>query len=316
MRSALRLAIAAIQQQCCGAPRRRLPHGSKWSRRSGSNGRDGADLNTLCEPGNKDSVSRAARFAVPFLALPALWGCGSPARAPGPPGETLILLENRVNGPCELQWAHVRVDDRPLALATITPPGASAATLDRPVLAPGEHTLSIVASASCPTPGAAEHATVLQATTPVYMGTTGGKITISLASKPGGGDAGMVASFAVAGGEVLAPRADGGEVDCRARLPIDGAVCRTEAMLARARERRDLVRALCVNDKLREMRLLADTLQPSAAGDGPLGDVAADAARRVLLLATEAELCSGEDSFAEGGTRMDRVLQRNVPAFQ
>lgn len=293
-----------------------------------------AALNAPGAGGNTMTVIRAVPLAagvsVPSLAslafgatiaLSALAGCAGPARAPGPPGETLILLENRVNGPCQLKWANARVDDRPLALATVAPPGAEAAPLDRPVLAPGEHTVSIVAAASCPTAGGPEQATVLQVTQPIYMGKTGGKITISLAGKPGGGlDAGLVASFTVVGGQVLAPRADGGEVDCRARQPMDWAVCRTEGMLARARDDKDLIRVICVNDKLSEMRLLTGTISapsPATAGEpGAFGDIESSTAQRVLALAGEAERCVGEFAFVEGGTGVERTRPKGAPAFQ
>lgn len=265
---------------------------------------------------------RAACLRASFLALLAVapvLGCGTPARAPGPPGETLILLENRVAGPCELKWANARVDDQPLGRVTLAPTGSEPAPLDRPVLTPGEHTVSIAAAVTCPAGGGSESSAVLQVTQPVYMGKAGGKITITLASKPDT-DSGLEASFTVAGGQVLAPRADGGDVDCRARQPMDWAICRTETELARAIKLRDVVRASCISDRLREMKLLSGTLGSQAIApshdDGALADVATDATNRVLVLAGEAELCRGFDAFVEGGTHVDHEIDRKVPAFR
>jgi hypothetical protein len=260
------------------------------------------------------AVTRAVATAAILCAL-ALAGCGSPARAPGPPGQTVVLLENRVDGPCQLVWANARVDDRALERTTIAPPGAPPASLDRPILRPGEHTVSIAASASC---GGAEPATVLHVTQPVYMSKEGGTITITIA-RDAASPSGLSARFAVGGGEVLAPRADGGEVDCRARLPVDRAICRTEAALAHARRDRDVVRALCLGEKLREMRLLAETTAQNASAlavtEANLANVDEDATRRVLVLASEAEKCIGAETMGQEGMFVIRSRHRALNAF-
>jgi hypothetical protein len=273
-------------------------------------------VNTPLAAGNTLGVIRSASVTLALSALALLAGCAGPARAPGPPGETLILLENRVTGPCQLTWVSARVDERPLSLVTITPPGEKPATLDRPVLSPGQHVISVSATASC---GASEgeRPAVLQASQPVYMGREGGKITVSLAASA---TSSLEASFAVAGGHVLAPRADGGDIDCRSRQPMDRAICRTEAALARAHERRDVVLVLCVSDKLKEMRLVAGTAgSPSsrpAPGDGALGDIQSDAAKRVIELATEADYCIGQEGVGEGGMRAPAAPANGVSALR
>jgi hypothetical protein len=260
------------------------------------------------------AVTRAAATAAVLGAL-AIVGCAGPARTPGPPGQTLVVLENRVDGPCQLVRAHARIDDRALERTTIAPPGAPPASLDRPILQPGEHTVSIAASASC---GGAEPETVLQVTQPVYMGKHGGTITITV-RRDITSPSGLSAHFAVSGGEVLAPRADGGEVDCRGRLPVDRAICRTEMSLAHARRDRDVVRALCVGEKLREMRLLAETTGRDAgalvASDPNLGNIDADATRRVLALAAEAEKCIGAEAMGTEGTLVIRSRHHALNAF-
>lgn len=271
-------------------------------------------------------VIRASHFAAVLVAPAILAGCGAPARSPGLPGSTAILLENRVDGDCDLSWASARLDERSLDLVTIAPPGARPAPLARPILAPGQHTLSISASASCKTK-AGEQPAVLSVTQQIYMGKDGGQITISLAPDKDA-PAALKASFDVQGGQVLAPRADGQEVDCRSRIPMDWAICRTEASLARAHKNRDVVLSLCISDKLKEMRLVKGTLEPGALGVAPESamardlsamlptDVAEDATHRVLALAREADYCIGAETMSESGVFIERVQRSSVPAFR
>lgn len=261
------------------------------------------------------------RAAASFLGVVLLAGCGAPPRVPGPPGEVRILLENAVEGPCQLTWADARVDSRPVDRVTITPPGAKPATLDRPILSPGEHTISVSASALCPDKPPQDQPAVLQVTQPVYMKDAGGQITISVA-EDSSSQSGLKVSLSVEGGHVLAPRADGGEVDCRSRMPVDRAICRTEAALARAQERRDVVLVTCLSEKLREMRLLAETATPPAmsgstgAHDDILRDAGLERTARVLTLAKEADRCVGEETFAGDSMRTDKARSGAVPAFR
>jgi hypothetical protein len=269
-------------------------------------------VNARGDAGNNGAVIRALPLAAAVCAL-AIVGCAGPARAPGPPGMTPILLDNQVGEPCQLVWANARVDDRALERTTIAPPGSPPASLDRPVLAPGEHTVSIVASASC---SGAEPAAILQVTQPVYL-RDGASITIVL-SRDAGAPSGLAARFAVSGGEVLAPRADGGDVDCRGRLPIDRAICRTEAALARARKDRDVIRVLCLGEKLREMRLVTETASHGAPGGAPdphLADIDEATARRVLTLANEADQCVGDEVMGRDGSQVERGQGAALHAF-
>lgn len=228
------------------------------------------------------------------------------------------MLENRVGGLCQLQWVNARVDDHQIGLVTIAPPGSKPVTLDRPILAPGPHTVSVSATASCDETSGAQPA-VLQETQSVYMGKDGGQITVSLSGESAP-EVRLKASFDVQGGHVLLPRADGGDIDCRSRTPMDWAICRTEVALARAHERRDVVLSLCVADKLREMRLVKGTLEPGALGlpsqNTEAHDVGEDATHRVLALAREADYCIGEEVAPENGTQIQRVQDRSVPSFR
>lgn len=276
-------------------------------------------MNRPSAAGNTAVVNRDAHLAATaLLAAAALLGCGAPPRAPGPPGSTLILLENAVEGPCELTWADARIDNRPVDRVTITPVGARPAALDRPVLTPGEHILAVSASASCPGKPGDPQPAVLKVTQPVYMRDAGGQITISLA-KDSAAESGLEVRFHIEGGHVLAPRADGGEVDCRGRLPVDRAICRTETALARAQKRRDVVLSTCLSEKLREMRLLAETASPArfpsakvqgqgvpSADPAALQDIDLATTQRVLVLASEADRCIGEETFADDGVSAER----------
>lgn len=264
-------------------------------------------LNDPSHPRNKAAVIRAFPSVLALAALTNLVGCGAPARSPGPPGSTVILLENKVAEPCQLSWANVRVDDRPVRLMTIAPPGAKPAPLDRPVLKPGPHTISISATASCVTKDSDEPA-VTQITQPIYMGKDGGSVTISVAQR-GTGSA-IEATFTVDGGHLLDPRADGGDVNCASREPMDRAICRTEATLAHAHEKRDVVLVMCVSEKLREMRVLSatvstETLAP-AKDDPAIRGVREGVEERVVALGLEADHCIGETFLADPGTRIDK----------
>lgn len=265
---------------------------------------------------------RATATATALLGAALLLGCAGPARSPGPPGSTAILLSNRVDGDCELTWASTRVDDHPLDLMTIAPPGAPPASLARPILAPGPHTVSISASASCKT-DKGEKPAVLQVTQQVYMGKNGGEILVAI-ERDGASAAAIKAAFTVEGGHVEAPRADGDDVDCRSRLPMDRAICRTEAALARAHARKDVVLSLCISDKLKEMNLVKGTLTPvgatgAAAQDPAMAGLTEDAEARVVSLANEADSCLGDELMTDTpGTQVEvrKAPKTAVPAFR
>ncbi len=247
-----------------------------------------------------------------------LIGCGAPPRTPGPPGETLVLLENRVEGPCELTWADARIDNRPLDRVVITPAGAKAAPLDRPILKRGQHEVAISASAVCPGKKVNEQPAVLTVTQPVYMADRVGQITVTLENDSSAAS-GLKISFAIVGGHVLSPRADGGDVDCSNRAPVDRAICRTEAMLAQAKKEKDVVLAGCISEKLNEMKLLSETASPAPSRpdllDPALRGANESSEKRVLALATQADRCVGNTGFAGDGMNIEK-LPPNVPAFQ
>ena len=264
-----------------------------------------------------------ATLNVPVLiGVALLAGCAGPARSPGPPGSTAILMSNRLGGDCELTWMNTRVDGRALDLSTIAPPGAPPASLARPILAPGLHTVSVAASASCQTK-MGEKAANLQVTQEVYMGKDGGQILIAIEREPDS-TAVITAKFDVQGGQISAPRSDGENVDCRSRLPMDRAICRTELALARAHANKDVVLTHCISDKLKEMNAVKSTLTPVGVSEGVAQDpavrgIAEDAEARVVSLANEADLCIGEEMMTDTpGTQVEvpKARKTAVPAFR
>jgi hypothetical protein len=224
-------------------------------------------------------------------------GCAATQAPPDGPGLTRILLENQVESPCELTWVSVRVDGRPMDRVTIAPSGEDPVPLDPRLALPGRHEVAVGARATCP---GRETTSVLQVSQPIYMGEPGGAVSVRLTSDAAA-PSGLAVSFALEGGRVFSPRADGAEPECAERLPLDAALCRGERELASAEAARDPSRVLCVTDKLREMRLLSATTGP--VGGAP--DPAIQA--RILALAEAAERCAPNEAPGPDGTRVVRV---------
>ena len=84
--------------------------------------------------------------------------------------------------------------------------------------------------------------------------------------------------------ELLAP--------CDEQAGLDAALCRVQARLDFARQRRDSVLAACLNGPHQRLNAIRDA-QPDAGADGTrLGDVMTE--REVLRLEREAEDCAGD----------------------
>lgn len=230
-------------------------------------------------------------------------GCGGSQAPHAGPAETRILLENQVESPCELTWVSVRVDGRALERVTIAPSGEDPVALDPRLALAGRHEVAVGARATCP---GRETTSVLQVSQPIYMGESGGAVTVRLATD-GAAPSGLAASFELEGGRVFSPRADGALPDCAERLPLEQALCRGERELASAEAARDASRVLCVSDKLREMRLLSGTTGP--VGGAP--DPAIQA--RILALAESAERCAPAELPVPDGTRVVRLPAPPAP---
>lgn len=90
---------------------------------------------------------------------------------------------------------------------------------------------------------------------------------------------------------------------CAALLPIPRALCRAAADLEEASRRNDVVAALCVRDKLVEMRKVA------LVGEAGKGDSPAMAEAQVGALAREVDRCAGSAVVSPGpdGTTVTKL---------
>lgn len=275
--------------------------------------------------------------------LPWISGCGASPPAPPGPGETAFVLENRVEAPCTLSWANARIDEQPLGRVTLTPAGGVPATLARTNLTAGPHVLTISAASSCGNPEDPSDLNVLQVTETVYVGKEGTAVKITLSNAPDAPKERLVARVEVNGGKLYAPRADGAEADCHGLLPMSHDICVTQNLANRAIAESDVVRAVCIRDKLAAMRQIDETqslhsrvpaVNDGAAGPlrGPLphspppppppassamrvmtatapeappawDDAELTAISQVRALAREAERCAGRDTMTPDGTQ-------------
>lgn len=225
-----------------------------------------------------------------------LTGCAASSSlaglGPGTPGTTVVRVTNHVAAPGELDRLVIMVDGEPVALASIPPQGA-AAVIARLHLRPGAHTIAVRAKGR----GPGSEIIVVGAQQPFHVGAAAAAITIDVSS--GSGDARsshsaspVAVSLAIQGGRMapefgVAP-ADDKDERCAGLLPIPRAMCRAAVDLDEASRRNDIVAALCVRDKLVEMRRLA------IIGDASKGDAVAMAEAEVASLSRQVELCGGD----------------------
>jgi hypothetical protein len=228
------------------------------------------------------------------LGLGLLSGCAGP-RAAGlemlAPGTTAIRVINHVAAPGELDRLTIAVDGEPVALAAIPPEGEDVATVAKLRLPPGPHTIAVRAKAR--TPGS--EVIVVGAQQPFHVGRGAAAITIDVRSLAKAADpvsaAPVTVSLAIQGGhmapEIGAVPPDDKEQRCRALLPIPKAICKAAVDLDEATRKNDIVTALCVRDKLAEMRKLA------LVGESGRGDAVQMAEAEVAALSKQVELCAG-----------------------
>jgi hypothetical protein len=206
------------------------------------------------------------------------------------PGLTAIRVTNHVAAPGELDRVTITVDGEPVALSSIPPQGAEPAVIARLHLKPGAHTIAVRAKGR----GPGSEVIVVGAQQPFHVGAAAAAITIDVRS--GAGDASasspVAVSLAIQGGRMApdfgAAPADDKDERCAALLPIPRAMCRAAVDLDEASRKNDIVAALCVRDKLVEMRRLA------TIGDSSKGDAVAMAEAEVASLSRQVELCGGD----------------------
>lgn len=227
------------------------------------------------------------------LGVGLLAGCAG-ARDAGigqlPPGTTAIRVLNHVAAPGELDRLTIAVDGQTVPLAAIPPEGGDAAVVAKLRLQPGPHTIAVRAKARA----ASSDVLVVGAQQPFHVGRGPAAITIDVRSVGTSYDVSTASpvtiSLAIQGGqmapEIGAPP-DERDAACRALLPIPRAICRAAVDLDEATRKNDIVAALCVRDKLAEMRRLA------LVGEAGRGDAVAMAEAEVAALSKQVELCAG-----------------------
>ncbi len=224
----------------------------------------------------------------------ALGGCGPLDGARGPlegaaPGTTTLRVVNHVSAPGELDRVSITVDGEPVPLGAVPPPGGDPATVATLRLAPGPHTIAVRAKARA----RGSEVVVVGAQQPFHVGAGPAAVTIDVGSGEGaaGAAAPVAVVLAIAGGRMdpefgVAPSDDKDE-RCARLLPVPRAICRAAVDLDEATRRRDVVAALCVRDKLAEMRKLALITEAGS------GDSVAMAEAGVLSLSRQVDTCVG-----------------------
>jgi hypothetical protein len=266
------------------------------------------------------------------LASSVVAGCSGSRdpELPGP-GTTALYIENRVGGACELVKVGVAVDGRYLIQMKMLPPdipapGGDGKLLTKIPLAPGSHALSLQVSARSRGADVERNPEIvtLRDTRSFLVSEGPAAVVIEINSIELKGDraARLDAKLRVRGAE-LAPSIgpegivyEGGEVDaagvddrlCAGLPAARRAICRAEAVLTRARERRDVVSVSCIQEKIAEMRLHAVAIDragersqgsrdPSGEAQKPDVAVIAMAEERIQALALEIEYCSGHEAM-------------------
>jgi hypothetical protein len=223
----------------------------------------------------------------------SLGGCGAPA-AQSPPafaasGTTTLRVVNHVDAPAQLDRVSIAVDGEPVALSSVPPPGGEPAMVATLRLPPGPHNIAVRAKARA----RGSEVVVVGAQQPFHVGAAPAAITIDVRSgaEVEGASTPVSMVLAIAGGRMdpefgVAP-ADDKDERCARLLPVPRAICRAAVDLDEATRRRDVVAALCVRDKLTEMRKLALITEAGA------GDSVAMAEAGVLSLSRQVDTCAG-----------------------
>ncbi len=213
------------------------------------------------------------------------------------PGTTALRISNHVASPGTLNGVSIEVDGEPLSLVSLPPEGNDVATIATLHLAPGSHAISVRAKARAP--GA--DVLVVGAQQPFLIQHGPAAITIDVRSTSPGEDKAAAApvaiSLTIAGGRLApefgaAPPSDK-EERCAGLLPIPRALCRAAFDLDEATRKDDVAGALCVREKLTEMRKLA------LIGESSTGEHLAMAEAQVARLSHQVDLCAGDFSSSQ-----------------
>jgi hypothetical protein len=240
-------------------------------------------------------VNKLPRTLALALGLAALSsGCGASGGAGSlsglAPGTTTLRIVNHVGAPGALDGVSIAVDGEAVPLTAVPPRGASPAVVAALRLGPGAHTIAVRARAHAP----GSDVIVIGAQQGFHLAAGAAAITIDVRSgeaASSGAAEPIAVSLAILGGSMdpdfgAPPAEDRGE-RCAPLLPTARALCRAAVELDDATRRSDVVAALCVRDKLGEMRRLA------LISESGKGDAVSMVEGEIAALSRQVERCIG-----------------------
>jgi hypothetical protein len=255
-------------------------------------------MNEVAGRGNRRSVLVSSGISALTLGFGLLaGGCGGSLGSLGSleglaAGTTTLRIINHVTLPSQIDSVTLVVDGETVPLSSVPPDGGDAATVASLHLAPGSHSIAVRAKAHAP----GSEVLVVGAQLPFLIERGPAAITVDVRSNAAGSSATSASPVAVTltilGGR-MAPDfgvvpSDDMDEHCATLLPIPRALCRAAVQLDSATRTSDIVAALCVRDKLVEMRKLA------IIGESAQGDSVSMAEAQVAQLSRQIDLCAGD----------------------
>lgn len=245
--------------------------------------------------GNRGTVHARTQILSAALAALLAAGCagqGHASYAATEPGTTTIFVENHVGAPDALDRLVVSIDGADVALSSVPPPAGDPAVVALLRLPPGQHTIAIRATAR----GVDQNIAVVAAQQIFHLQEDPAAISVDVRSREAPAeeaDQRLAVDLRMRGGqlspELGAPQPEGKDERCAPLRPIPRALCRAAADLAHASEHNDTVSALCVGDKLTEMRRLAQVAETADH------DTAMLAEQQVTRISREVDRCAGDE---------------------
>lgn len=206
------------------------------------------------------------------------------------PGTTTILVENHVSSPDALDRLLIAVDGADVPLASVPPPEEDPLAVAWLRLPPGPHTIAIRAM----TRGADQSLLVIAAQQLFHVAKAAAAINVHVRSRGAATDADerIAVDLRMRGGQMApafgaAPPEDK-EERCAPLRPIPRALCRAAVDLDQAAKRDDIKSSLCIQDKLSEMRRLAQI------ADSTSSETASIVEQQVRELSGQVDRCIGD----------------------
>jgi hypothetical protein len=228
-------------------------------------------------------------------ALVALLAAGCAGKRPAStastePGTTTILVENHVSSPDALDRLLIAVDGADVPLSSVPPPEEDPLAVAWLRLPPGPHTIAIRATAR----GVDQGLVVIAAQQLFHVAKAAAAINVHVRSRGEATDTEerIAVDLRMRGGQMApafgAAPPEEKEERCAPLRPIPRALCRAAVDLDQAAKRDDIKSALCVQDKLSEMRRLAQI------ADGASSETASLSEQHVLQLSGQVDRCIGD----------------------